>query len=272
MKKSMLTLALASLSFSGALLADHAGDSHSHDAHSHKHAAKHSLSPMQQQVKKAMKLDYRTAKDVKRDANRDPVAALEFFGLKADMKVIEMAPGNGWYTKLLAPVLKDKGELHIASKASWMKDLDPLFADNAFSKVKKVPIDLWWNNEERRYGIDIKDFGVKNADMMLNIREYHNFNAEDKIKLNNATFKALKPGGTYVIVDHTRRHMEPETKDLKRREDPVKVILEVQAAGFVLEKASDMFFRANDKLTDEVGRKSVSGKTDRFTLVFKKPM
>ena len=98
-------------------------------------------------------------------------------------------------------------------------------------------------------------------------REYHNFNLEDKDKLNRAAFKALKPGGKYVIVDHSRRHMQPETRELGRREDPVKVILEVQAAGFVLEDSSDMFYRPDDELRYEVGRKSVRGNTDRFSVM-----
>jgi len=112
---------------------------------------------------------------------------------------------------------------------------------------------------------------MNDADMVLNIREYHNFNLADKTKLNKAAFDALKPGGAYVIVDHSRRSMAPETREMARREDPVKVILEVQSAGFVLEKSSDMFYRPDDELRYEVGRKSVTGNTDRFTLVFRKP-
>ncbi|WP_394496201.1 hypothetical protein [Shewanella sp. ENK2] len=74
-----------------------------------------------------------------------------------------------------------------------------------------------------------------------------------------------------MIVDHTRRHMMPETDEMRRREDPVDVILEVQAAGFLLEKSSNMFYRPDDELRYEVGRKTVTGNTDRFTLVFRKP-
>ena len=112
---------------------------------------------------------------------------------------------------------------------------------------------------------------MQDADMVLNIREYHNFNLEDKSTLNKAAFDSLKPGGKYAIVDHTKCHMEPETKELGRREDPVKVILEDPAAGFILEDSSAMFFRPDDTLRYEVGRKTVSGNTDRFSLVFKKP-
>jgi len=226
---------------------------------------------IEKQVKEVMKMEHRDDADKKRDRNRRPEKALAFWGLEQDMKVIEFAPGNGWYTKILAPLLKDKGELHLAYKQEWLTDLAPLLAKAPLNQAKPLPIPLDWNNEAYRYDLDKFDFGMKDADMVLNIREYHNFNLADKAKLNQAAFSALKPGGRYVIVDHTRRHMQPETDELVRREDPVKVIIEVQSEGFILEKSSDMFYRPDDELRYEVGRKSVTGNTDRFTLVFKKP-
>lgn len=262
MRKFRLILALSGFVFSNTLI------------HSTAHCSAIShvkSSPLQQKVEEALKMPHRTEKDIKRDHNRSPLQALTFFGLEDNMKVIEVIPGGGWYTKILAPVLKDRGQLYIASKAKWLTDLDPLLAKPPFSQVKKLPITLEWNRAAFRYSLRNVDFGMTDADMVLNIREYHNFAADDKVRLNNASFKALKSGGIYVVVDHTRRHMEPETYQLNRREDPVRVILEVQAAGFRLLDSSNIFFRPHDKLTSEVGRKSVTGKTDRFALVFKKP-
>jgi predicted methyltransferase len=63
--------------------------------------------------------------------------------------------------------------------------------------------------------------------------------------------------------------MQAHSPALRRREDPVDVILQVQAAGFVLDRASDMFFEESDSLTQEVGE--IPNMTDRFFLVFKKP-
>lgn len=229
------------------------------------------LTPIQGKVLAAMKMEHRTEADKKRDRNRDPIRALEFFGLTEGMKVIEFAPGNGWYTKILAPVLKDKGELHLAYKAEWLDEMNDLLASEQFKSTQKLPIELSWNSKDYRYDLGKLSFKMNDADMVLNIREYHNFNLADKNKLNQAAFDALKPGGSYIIVDHSRRHMAPETREMARREDPVKVILEVQSAGFVLEKSSDMFYRPDDELRYEVGRKSVTGNTDRFTFVFRKP-
>ncbi len=229
-------------------------------------------STLQEKVLSVMKMEHRNDADTKRDRNRTPHIALEFFGLKQNMKVIEFAPGDGWYTKILAPVLKDKGELHLAYKQEWLDGLDDILKIDALSKARKLPIELGWNDEEYRYEFGKKiSFGMTDADMVLNIREYHNFGSEDRSRFNKAALDALKPGGIYVVVDHSRRHMAPDTWELRRREDAVKVIIEVQDAGFELEKSSDMFFRPDDELRYEVGRSTVTGNTDRFTLVFKKP-
>ena len=83
--------------------------------------------------------------------------------------------------------------------------------------------------------------------------------------------EALKSGGVYGVVDHTRRHMEYDNHENRRRIDPVLVIKEVQEAGFEFVDYSDLHFRADDELRYEVGRRSVSGNTDRFTFLFRKP-
>jgi predicted methyltransferase len=62
----------------------------------------------------AMASDIRSADERARDAQRKPLETLEFFGLKEDMRVLELLPGGGWYTKLLAPTLADKGKLYVA--------------------------------------------------------------------------------------------------------------------------------------------------------------
>ncbi|MEE9302240.1 MAG: hypothetical protein V3U84_00495, partial [Thiotrichaceae bacterium] len=246
MKRSVLTMLIASFALTSAFSSSAA------------------LSPLQEKVLVAMKMEHRNEADTERDRNRRPLHALEFFGLKENMKVIEFAPGDGWYTKILAPVLKDKGELYLAYSQEWLDILDKLLLVDALSKAKKLPIELDWNGTESRYQLGNLNFGMTDVDMVLNIREYHNLNFEDKAKFNKAAFNSLKLDGIYVIVDHSRRHMAPETHEQRRREDAVKVILEVQAAGFVLEKSSDMFYRPDDELQYEVGRKSVTGNTDRF--------
>jgi predicted methyltransferase len=89
--------------------------------------------------------------------------------------------------------------------------------------------------------------------------------------VNEETYRALRPGGYYCIIDHTRRHMEPGYNENRRRADPVAVILQVQTAGFDLVDYADIFFRPDDELRYEVDRKSLEKNSDRFSLLFRKP-
>ncbi len=229
------------------------------------------LSPTLEKLKAAMAMDHRSEKNRERDANREPLKAMAFCGLGDDMTVIEFGPGAGWYTEILGPVLREKGALYISYKEAWMERLDDLLARDFMSAVTKHPIDIGWNSEERRFDVGDIQFSVSNADLALNIREYHNFDTSGAAELNSALFAALKPGGHYCIIDHTRRHMEARNSENRRRADPVQVIREVQAAGFEFVDFSDMFFKPDDELRYEVGRKTVTGNTDRFSLLFMKP-
>jgi predicted methyltransferase len=107
--------------------------------------------------------------------------------------------------------------------------------------------------------------------MALTFRNMHNFTPEGRANVNAAVFKALKSGGLYGVVDHSRRHMEPMTNENRRRADAVQIIKEVLAAGFEFVDYSDVHYRPDDELRYEVGRKTVTGNTDRFTLLFRKP-
>jgi len=92
-----------------------------------------------------------------------------------------------------------------------------------------------------------------------------------RARLHRAVFEALRPGGIYGVVDHTRRHMEPDTPENRRRLDPVVAMEEILAAGFAFEAWSDLHRRPGDDLRLEVGHPDVTGATDRFTFRFRKP-
>jgi predicted methyltransferase len=222
-------------------------------------------------IRAALKQTYRSAANRARDRNRDPVRAMQFCRLRDDMKVIEFAPGGGWYTELLGPVLKDRGELHIAFSAERLARLDDKLRLEPLSMVHKLPIPVERHPERRKFVFRGLEFGTADADMVLNIREYHNIDLGSVAVFNRAVHAALKPGGYYCIVDHTRRHMAPDERENRRRLDPVLVIKQVQAAGFRFVDFTDLFFRPDDELRYEVGRSTVTGNTDRFTLLFQKP-
>lgn len=222
-------------------------------------------------IRAAMAADIRGEAETERDRNRKPVETLEFFGLRDDMKIVELLPGGGWYTKLLAPTMAENGEYFAALGTGRVKER--LGGQPGFEKMNIVAEDskIYRPEGSRTYVLETEGLGVSDADMVLTFRNYHNFGAEGRAAMNKAAFDALKSGGIYAVVDHTRRHMEGDSPENRRRMDPVLAIMEIQAAGFELVDISDLHYRADDELRFEVGRRSVTGNTDRFTLKFVKP-
>ena len=212
----------------------------------------------------------RTDKEKQRDRNRRPISTLKFFGLRDNMKVVELIPGGGWYTKLLAPTLKEKGDFSVAYGTSRIQK--KLLNTDNFKNVKVLAESskMFRKDGSKFYSIENTDLGVKRADMVLTFRNYHNFDFEGRKAMNDAAYKALKVGGIYGVVDHTRRHMQGDDNENRRRIDPVLAIKEIQDAGFKLVDYSDLHYRPDDELRYEVGRKTVTGNTDRFTLKFVK--
>jgi len=224
-----------------------------------------------EKVSAAMTSDSRTDAEKDRDRNRRPVETLEFFGLEDDMTIVELLPGGGWYSKLLVPTVQENGKYYAAYGTARLAE--GLFTEPGFEEVTVLATDAKITRPEGSDGriIENADLGVTDVDMVLTFRNYHNFGADGRMAMNAAAFDALKSGGIYAVVDHTRRHMEGDTPENGRRIDPVQAILEIQAAGFILVDSSSLHYRADDELRYEVGRKTVTGNTDRWTLKFIKP-
>jgi len=224
---------------------------------------------VEDKLKIALKAEVRTDKDKARDRNRRPISTLKFMGLKDDMKVVELIPGGGWYTKLLAPTLKEKGKLYLAYGAGRVeKSLIQKNKDFEHVLVVSKESKLFRKEGAKFYSLENADLGLKKMDMVLTFRNYHNFDFEGRKAMNDAAWNALKVGGVYGVVDHTRRHMQADDSENRRRIDPVLAIKEIQDAGFILVDYSDLHYRLDDELRYEVGRKSVTGNTDRFTFKF----
>lgn len=227
-----------------------------------------------QQVREAMASDIRSAEDKARDQYRKPDEVLAFFGLESDMRVIEIWPFGGWYTKILGPVLRDDGMLYTTQPdlGSYSDALEPTLQLPGMDRVVKLDYNAREKTNPRDMWIGpAGSWDVEPVDMVLTFQNYHNLNYDDRMALNDAIFEALKPGGIYGVVDHTRRHNEPGARFNGRRVDPVLAIKEIQDAGFEFEDYSDLLYMADDELTLEVGQPEVSGKSDRFVLKFRKP-
>ncbi len=222
-------------------------------------------------VEAALAAESRPEADRDRDRNRRPLETLNFFGLKDDMRVLELIPGGGWYTRVLAPVLADNGKLYVALGTGRVSR--NVLNQPGFEQVELLDTsdNLHRPDGSRYLVLEDFDFGVANLDMAVTFRNLHNFDVNSRARMNSQVFKALKSNGLYGVVDHTARHMEPANHENRRRVDPVMIIKEILDQGFELVDYSTLHYRADDELVYEVGRRSVTGNTDRFTLLFRKP-
>lgn len=234
----------------------------------------HSAEPLttSEKIAAAVKDERRSIAETDRDKNRKPIETLEFFRLDDQMTVLEIMPGGGWYTNILGPVLAERGRLLLAIGAE--RTAERVIGQPGFESTELIAFDrsnFTRSTTSRAMNVPEFSLGVKKVDLVLTFRNLHNLTPEGRRNMNKAVFDTLKKGGLYGVVDHTRRHMQEDSTEIWRRLDPVLAIQEVQAAGFQLVDHSSLHYRADDELRYEVGRKSVTGNTDRFTLLFVKP-
>jgi predicted methyltransferase len=145
---------------------------------------------------------WRSEHDKARDVYRHPKATLQFFGLQPDKTVIEIIPGGGWYTEILAPLLRDNGH-YIAAVPGGNGAEDRQDADALRAKFKADPAE-YGKASVITYSPKAPVFGPPgSADMVLTFRNVHNWtmagNAEAMFK---AFYAVLKTGGTLGVVDH----------------------------------------------------------------------
>ena len=214
----------------------------------------------------------RTAEEKARDVNRKPLETLAFFGIREDMRVIELFPGGGWYTKLLGPYLEEQGQLHIALGAGKLAAQLEEFGLGKVNPTGKIKGFIKSDSPGYIYAVEDIDLVERNVDMVLTFRNAHNLNSEARMVLNRAVFEALKPGGIYGVVDHTKRHMEKFEATIWRRIDPVLVIKEAVAAGFEFIDYTTIHARPEDNLQHDSRHESLPNESDRFTLKFRKPV
>ena len=213
----------------------------------------------------ALEGSIREASEIARDANRKPMQALGFFGIENNMKVLELSPASGYWSKIIGPSLcSNEGRLvfTIGLSEEFKSDVMTLPGLECTSAI---------NAELTLLNIPKFSFAEADFDLALTFWNLHNLTEERRNNLNRAVFEALKSGGVYGVVDHTRRHMQPDNRTIGRRLDPVVVIQELTALGFVFEDYSPLHYHPEDDLTQEVGAPGIRGNTDRFTLKFRKP-
>jgi len=209
----------------------------------------------------------RPAEDKQRDAERKPAETLAFAGVKPGETVIEIAPGKGYYTRLLSAVVGVRGKVYAATSQPK--------PDTPAPPVQAIAADPHYSNVSVSFQrvADLKfPQGVDVVWTSLNYHDFHNIPDVDVGAINRAVFAALKPGGTYLVLDHAAEAGSGarDTNTLHRIDEET-VKQEVTAAGFKLAAESEALQNKADPHTAKVFDPEIRGHTDQFMLKFKKP-
>lgn len=235
--------------------------------------------------------EHRSEANRARDAYRHPVETLGFFGIAPDMTVVELWPGRGWYTEVLAPYLRDKGKLYAAHFPAqseveyYQKGLAAFKAMLAANPALYDRVVL----TELGPPDSVAVAPATSADAVLTFRNMHNWMGQgNDVKVMQAAFAALKPGGVLGVVEHraAANATAEQVKDSGYMTEDM-VIKAAEAAGFVLEAKSEINANPRDTrdhpkgvwtlppslaLGDTDREKYVAiGESDRMTLRFRKP-
>ena len=235
----------------------------------------------------------RSEADRARDRYRHPAETLTFFGLKSDMSVVEIAPGGGWYTEILAPYLSQSGHYYAAGPATTLPDS----SEGAKKSVAALGGKFAANAE--RYGkptitefqpplrTEVAPAGT--ADLVVTFRNVHNWIARGtELDAFKSFYTALKPGGVLGVVEH--RGKPGETLDEMKKSGYVSEAYVKQLAklaGFEFAGSTKVNDNAKDtkdyadgvwtlpptfKLGEQDREKYLAiGESDRMTLKFVKP-
>lgn len=224
---------------------------------------------------------------VRRDIARHPLQELDFFGIKPDSTVVEIWPGGGYWTEILAPYLYDKGHYFLALPASaGAEDA----GNAAFQKKLASDPGRFGHVSYTQLGpghYDVAPAGT--ADFVLTFRNLHNWMAAGDAAESIAGFyKALKPGGVFAIEEHRANRNTPQDPRAQNgyvRQDYAIALAE--KAGFVFDKSSEILANPRDTADwprgvwtlpptyamgdQDRARYTAIGEADNFVLKFHKP-
>jgi predicted methyltransferase len=233
--------------------------------------------------------DWRSPDHKARDVYRHPKATLQFFGVRPDQTVIEITPGGGWYSEVLAPLLHDNGH-YIAAIAKPTGEGE--------ASRDKTGLKAKFAADAAHYGkAQILEFDPKapvfgapgSADVVLTFRNVHNWVEADTAPLMfKAFFTALRPGGVLGVVDHRAADNASIESVKESGYLPTSYVVKLATdAGFTLEEKSEI--NANPKDTKDYpkgvwtlpptltlgeqdkAKYQAIGESDRMTLRFVKP-
>lgn len=227
-----------------------------------------------------------------RDKYRRPVETLTFFGVKPDSHVVEITPGRGWYSEILAPLLKANGTFTAVIYDADLTDNAYLKKLNGFYKTKLGDSPKIYSNvqlEEINHKTPVFDLD-SSADFVLTFRNVHNWAKSGTTdEMFRSFYKSLKTGGVLGVVEHRARAGTPLSQQIKSGYMTEQFVIKTaEKAGFVFDAGSDINNNSLDAKDHKNGvwtllpvqrglsdkEKSVYakiGESDRMTLKFVKP-
>ncbi|CAM3797015.1 class I SAM-dependent methyltransferase [Rheinheimera salexigens] len=245
-------------------------------------------------IQLAVEHSSRSADNVQRDQYRHPAETLHFFELTPNSTVVEISPGGGWYTEILAPLLAAHGKLYAAHFPS--NSTSEYYNTHRAAFVEKLAANPIYNR------VVLTEFAVNNeqeiapagsADIVLTFRNLHNWYSQNGDAALLAAYKqfytALKPGGVLGVVEHSLPAAQKDSDWVKSGYVPEELAIKLaEQAGFVLEAKSDINANPKDTADYEHGvwtlppsfrlkqqdrAKYVAiGESNRMTLKFRKPV
>lgn len=213
------------------------------------------------EVAAAVADERRPAADTARDTLRKPAEIVAFAGVEPGDKVAEIAPGGGYYTRILAATVGPQGKVYALMPAFFANRPGGLDGINALAEQ--------YGNIE----VVVIDYAATElpepVDLVWTTENYHDLANGDIATVNAWVFEALRPGGIYFVEDHSAPGTGTSATSTLHRIDPEAVKEQVTAAGLVLEAESDLLHNPNDP--HDVNPREARPTSDKFALRFRKP-
>ena len=215
----------------------------------------------------------RPAKDRALDAGRKPAEMIAFARVKPGDTVVDLVPGSGYWSRMFSKIVGPSGKVY-----AYVPSEMAVFKSNPVATAKAMAAEPGHENVTVQVDpLDSDDAPANSFDVVWTFENYHDLHdsfmkGADVEAFDRLVFKALKPGGYYVIVDHAAeagsglKHTEDQ-----HRIDPAAVRAEVEKAGFKFDGESKALANPADPHTALVFDPSIRGKTDRFAYRFVKP-
>jgi predicted methyltransferase len=209
--------------------------------------------------------------DRNRDVARKPVESLQFSGVKPGDAVADFDASAGYFTRLFADVVGTGGHVYAIEPVEIQQYIAKSTAElqGYAATHRNITVSVETALESLHLPRKLDLFWISQ-----NYHDLHNknFGPMDIAAFNKAVFDALKPGGAYVVLDHTAAPGAPaEVTETLHRIDPATVRREVEAAGFAFDSESVILANPADPRTIKVFDNSIQGHTDQFILKFRKP-